>query len=209
MEQKAEWSRSSSASQHSEGPDESAILNQWGDDSSPRERRLSAFSVRTISTARSSAEFVVDPREMPPPPSNTRSARRSLIVAKIPLPFGREAEKRTRTVSMGTFRRRNSGHDVAPDTVNPPKRSFSPLSNEWTNGLAEGERDKKRDSTLSMPSQWLYVASREGSVRSVQTVESGGSTRRRVDCRANGSVGSDLFRSGTYYSARSSFSTFG
>jgi hypothetical protein len=133
---------------------------------------------------------------------------------KIPLPFGRESEKRARTVSMGTFRRRNSGHGVAPDTVIPPKRSFSPLSREWTDGLAEGERDKKRDSTLSMPSQWLSVASREGSVRSVQTTESGGS-RRRVDRRANGSVGSDLFddgasgRSGTYYSARSSFSTSG
>ncbi len=212
MEQKAEWSRSSFASQNSEGPDESAILNQWGGDDSPRERRLSAFSVRTTSTARSSAEFVA-PRELPPPPPppNTRSARRSMFVAKIPLPFGREAEKRARTISMGPFRRTSSGIGAAPDTANPPKRSFSSLSKEWKDGLAEGDRDKKRDSTLSMPGHWLSVASREGSVRSVQTAESGGS-RRRVDHRANGS---DLFddgasgRSGTYYSARSSFSTSG
>lgn len=210
MEQKSEWSPSCT-SQHSEGPDESAILNQWGDDDL-RERRLSAFSVRTISTTRSSAEFTAPPprplpRETPPP---VRFMRRSMIVAKIPLPFGREAEKRARTVSMGPFRRHSGPIGVAPDTASPPTRSFSPLSKEWKAALAEGERDKKRDSSLSMPGQWLSVASREGSVRSIHTGESGESKRR-----ANGSAGSDLLddgasgRSGTYYSARSSFSTSG
>ena len=194
MQQKGECSRSSEGGL--EGEDGSA---QWGGDD--RERRMSAYSVRTISTVRSSVEFA--PRGTSP----VDDVRRSLV-------FGRETDVRARTVSLGSsFRRCSSVLDV-DDVQSPPRRKLSPLSREWRNSLMEGERDKNRDSLPSMPGQWLSVSnSREGSLRSVHVSESAKS--RKVVRGDNGSVGSILLddgasgRSGTYYSARSSFSTSG
>lgn len=186
MQQKCECSRSAEP----EGADEG--LGRWGggggggDD---RERRISAYSVRTISTVHSSAEFVA--RGASP---SIEDVRRSMV-------FGREmGDVRLRTVSAGEFRRVSADSDG--------RRSFSPLSREWRDSIVEGERDRSRDSLRSMQGQWLSVSdSREGSLRSVHTGESGQSKKAvqggvLLDDGASG-------RSGTYYSARSSFSTSG
>lgn len=199
MQQKGECSRSSEGgAEEGEGEEGSA---QWGGDD--RERRMSAYSVRSISTVRSSVEFVARGS------SPIDDVRRSMV-------FGRDMDIRARTVSLGSSFRTSSsvGMILDPDVRSPPSRTLSPLSREWRNSLIERERDKNRDSLPSMPGQWLSVSnSREGSLRSVHTSESANS--RKVVRDGNGSVGSILLddgasgRSGTYYSARSSFSTLG
>ena len=193
MQQKGVCSRSSEGGEGEGEGEGEEVSTRWGGDE--RQRRMSAYSVRTISTDRSSVEFMA--RGSPSPIDDVRRA--SMV-------FGRETDIRARAVSLGGV-----GVILDADMRSPPRRRLSPLSREWRNGLMEGERDKNRDSFPSMPGQWLSVSnSREGSLRSVHSVKSG-----KVIHGGNGSVGSILLddgassRSGTYYSARSSFSTSG
>ncbi|KAK2459784.1 hypothetical protein APHAL10511_008216 [Amanita phalloides] len=215
MIQKGDWPPSFQP-RLSEDAEEST--SQWEGD---RERRMSAFSTRTMSSVHSNMDYYDVGAHGPSPMGGLR---KSIVVSRAPLPFGREAEVRARTVSTG-----GSRIGVGRWMAGSPAPSFSPLSWEWReSGLDKGkereqereqeqEREKekeeeelekdgsKRDSMLSVTGQWLAVSGREGSVQSVGSFDGRG---RRADghcCNESVDDGASGC-SGTYYSARSSFS---
>ncbi|KIL62160.1 hypothetical protein M378DRAFT_12995 [Amanita muscaria Koide BX008] len=237
--QREQLHRQSSHSRDSQHLEDGENLSSDGHD---RQRRLSAFSITTLSSVHQTTEFVI--AETP-----GGGVRKTTVVNRMPLPVGREAEIRSRTVSIGGLRRSSV---PSPSTAgaranaNPSwtiSSLFSALPREQAKGKATAaEKDEKqgpqqeergrarrakkhyrtRESLMHMPGQWLTVSGREGSITSLSSHESvslgcGRSTseKRGSMCSTTSGGEGKLFDdaasgySGTYYSARSSFSMSG
>ncbi|KAF8627292.1 hypothetical protein AX17_006337 [Amanita inopinata Kibby_2008] len=162
--------------------------------------------------------------------SKKKGKRKMTSVDSTSLPFGRQADIRARTVSMGGSRRRGREGGSRAGRLSEVAAAFSSLSKGWGEREREKEREKEKErerekekekkqrgriNSKGAPRQWFTVGGRRGksgaSTDSSGFLTSGGGEGTSAGARWRGGVLDDAASScsGTYYSARSSFSLSG